>query len=153
MTTEARAAALQASRSTRHDAPHSSEAQMRTMANLIEQWKKRTRRKSIGMIVFALVQLTSAAALVWRMALKDAVLKDNAAVVAAVFLCVSISYPLIALFRVIFVPVVLDPDAVVPAALLRELLRSDLVEASVRARSRLREAATLTFRELLELCD
>lgn len=124
---------------------------MLTMAQSIDQWKRRTRRKSIAMISFALVQVTAAAGLVWRAAAKDAELQDNALCIAALFLCVSAGVPLVALFRVIFVPAVVDPDAVVPASLLRELSPNDVAAASDRARSRVPEAAALTFRELLQL--
>lgn len=125
------------------------------MANLIEQWKKRTRRKSIAMISFALVQVTAAAALLWRMAAKDLAWQGNACTVAALVWCASAAYPLLALLRVIFVPSVLNPDAVVPTSLLRELSRDDWADADTdaddRARSRTPKRAALTFRELLEL--
>jgi hypothetical protein len=124
---------------------------MRTMDELIQQWKRRARRKSIAMISFVLVQLTATAALVWRMAAKSRALHDNANAVAVVFLCVSASYPVLALLRVIFVPSVLDPDAVVPPSLLREISQKDVANAAIRAGSRAPKPAGLTFRELLEL--
>lgn len=124
---------------------------MHRMAQLIEQWRKRTRRKSIALISFALAQVTAAAGLVWRMAAKDAAFQDDAVAVTAIFLCVSASVPLTALFRVIFVPSAVNPDAAVPGSLLRELSQTDLAEASVRAHSRVPRPAALTFRELLEL--
>ena len=121
------------------------------MVELIEAWKKRTRRNSIAMISFALVQVTAVAGLVWRMAARNPALHANANIVALLFLCMSASFPLVALFRVIFVPAVLRPDAVVPASLLRELSLNDVAGAIVRARARAPKPTALTFRELLEL--
>jgi hypothetical protein len=99
------------------------------------------------MIVFALVQLTLAAALLWRLVAKEPAMRGSACVLAAAFWCVSVSYPLFAFCRVAFVPAVLDLDAVVPASLLRALLD----EGFVACRTALSSPGRFTFRELLAL--
>jgi hypothetical protein len=146
LTSPSQSASASASPSFNRQPTRSGEAEKTSMAGLIERWKKRTRRKSIALISFALVQLTFSAVMLWRIAVKEAAWSNSAIPVAAAFWCLSVSYPMFALFKVTCVPSILNPDDVVPASLLRALPHQVLAVV----RSRFPQLAALTFRELLE---